>query len=236
MRSKDKDEKTVKDADRDEPEKELETEGDDESEDAEDGESEADVAGESGVSKKMFFIDRSYDGLLPVSLLAALIGALLGLIPATLLAYLTGIVFYPFFVAAPLLAFLFNKLLKGGRDLRALISVAVFSLACSYVTALACQAAIYISAHNLPIFQIFLLTGLELGKSGVLPASASAYIYPLVFTVFGVALVWELLRGVKPRDAEQPEPAEEDSDEDELPDADEVENDEDEQPEPAEDE
>ena len=147
----------------------------------------------SNTKIRVAYINHAYDGLLPVSLLAALIGALLGIIPATLLAYLTGILFYPFFIAAPLLAYLFNSLLKGGRDIRALVVTAVFSLACAYITALACQAALYTSAHNMSIFQILLLTGLELGESGVLPASASAYIYPLVFTVFGVAVVGVLL-------------------------------------------
>lgn len=160
------------------------------------------IGGEAGdkpekrVRTRVLIIDHAYDGLLPVSLLAALIGALLGIIPATLLTYLTGIVFYPFFVAAPLLAYMFNSLLKGGRDIRAFIAISVFSLACAYTTALACQAALYISAHKMPIFEILLLTGLELGKSGVLPASASAYIYPLVFTVFGAAVSWELMRGL----------------------------------------
>ena len=146
-------------------------------------------------------LDHAYDGLLSVSLLAALIGALLGLIPATLIAYLTGIVFYPLFIAAPLLAYVFNSLLKGGRDIRAWIAAAVFSLASAYMTALACHEALYTATHNLPIIQILLRTVIAIGDPGVIPSSASAYIYPLVFTACGLAVIWELFRGTRLRNA-----------------------------------
>ena len=143
---------------------------------------------------------REYDGLLPVSVLAALIGALLGIITATVFAYLTGIIFYPLFLAAPLLIYLFNSLLKGGRDIRALISAAVFSLASAYLTALACHEALYTAAANISIFQIPLRTVVAIGDPDVIPASASAYIYPFLFTACGVAVIWALFWGVRLRD------------------------------------
>jgi len=170
-------------------------------------------SGETG-KKALVLIDPVYKGLLPVSILAALIGALLGLIPAAVFAYLSGIVFYPLFVAAPLLAFLFNKLLKGGCDIRALIVIIIFSLASAYITALSCQAALYTSAHNMPIYQIPLLVTLALGEQGVLPASASAYIYPLVFTALGIFLTWELLYSEHKRRAAEPGDFDSDTDAD----------------------
>jgi hypothetical protein len=139
------------------------------------------------------FLDPVYNGLLPISLLAALMGAVLGPVPVVLFAYLTDIVFYPLFVVAPLLAYLFNLLLKGGRDIRAMIAATVFSLACAYITALACRAALYASLHSMSILDIPLITGLAIGEPGVIPSSASAYAYPLVFTALGLAVMWELL-------------------------------------------
>ena len=136
----------------------------------------------------------AYNRLLPISLLAGLIGAIIGPIPAVLFTYFTGSVFYPLFVIAPLLACLFNSLLKGGRDIRALISIAVFSLLCAYITAIACRAALYILTQDISIFQIPLLVALAFGRSGVLPDSASAYAYPLVFTALGIVVTWEVLR------------------------------------------
>ena len=167
-------------------------------------------------------INTAYDGLLPVSVLAALIGAILGFIPAAIFTYLTGTIFYPLFLAAPLLAYLFNSLLKGGRDIRALISVAVLSLASAYITALSCQAAIYAAANNLSLFRIPLITILSIGDSDVIPASASAYLYPLIFTLFGVAVVWELFRGMKRVDLE-PEDVDDVDDADDADDVEDVE-------------
>ena len=152
---------------------------------------------------KLPFIAPEYDGLLPVSLLAALIGALLGIIPAAVFAYLTGIIFYPLFLAAPLLAYVFNSLLKGGRDIRAMIAAAVFSLASAYLTALACHEALNVAAAGMSILQIPLRTVVAIGDRGVIPSSASAYVYPLVFTLCGLAVIWELFRGARLVSGEQ---------------------------------
>ena len=138
--------------------------------------------------------DVAYDGLLPISLLAGLIGLLLGPIPAIASVLITGKVFYPLFIAAPLIMWFFGSLLKGGRDVRAVIVTAAFSLAATYLTAVACQAALYTSFHEYPIFRIPVITALIFGRLGALPASASAYVYSLLFTALGVFLASELTR------------------------------------------
>lgn len=171
-------------------------------------------AGAAKVKKAKGILVPAYNGLLPASLLAGLIGAILGIIPATLLAYYTGTVIYLFFIAAPLLAVLFNWIIKGGRDIRALIVTAVFSIISAYLTAVFCQAALYTSVHNISLPQIPILATFALGKSGVIPAEFSAYAYPLVFTIFGIALAWELLIGGR-----QKVVVEGVADEDETPDA-----------------
>ena len=134
-----------------------------------------------------------FGGRLPVSLLAGLIGALLGAIPAVASILLFSGVFYPLYAAAPLLMLLFNKLLNGGRDIRATVVTAVFSLASAYMTAYACQAALYASSLDVSIFRIPVITFRVIGRSGILSPLVSSYIYPLVFTALGVFVAAEFL-------------------------------------------
>jgi len=136
----------------------------------------------------------AYKGSLPASLLAALLGALLGAIPALLWVFITGKMFYPLFIAAPVFIYLLSLLLKGKRDIPTLIVNIVLSLVSAYLTALACQALLYVIAYNKPFSGILLLVIISIGKFDVLPASASAYAYPLVFTALGIAATWVKLR------------------------------------------
>ena len=193
-----KDENT--DVHEDSAEDEAADNGEDADESEDSSESDVDVEGTDSDGEKpktkvsVPLINPAYNRQLPISLLAGLIGAILGPIPAVLLTYFTGAVFYPLFVVAPLLAYLFNKLLKGGRDIRALIAVGVFSLLSAYTTAVACRAALYVLSQKISVLEIPLLVALAFGRSGVIPDSASAYAYPLVFTALGLFVTWELLR------------------------------------------
>ena len=167
---------------------------DSDGEDSEDGDSENE-GGDGEDDGKSSIRNPAYNGLLPISLLAGLIGLILGPVLPILCALLFGKVFYPLFIVGPLLMYFFNSLLKGGRGLRALIVNAVFSLAGAYLAAAACQVALYTKFYNISAFQIPVITALVIGRSGVLPASASAYAYPLVFTALGVVISALLLRG-----------------------------------------
>ena len=167
------------------------------------------------------FIDPAYNGLLPISLLAGLIGLILGQIPSVLFTsisdssivldnlYSTGIIdltsniFYPLFVVSPLIICFFNFLLKGGRDIRALIVTAAFSLASAYLTILLCQTVTLYSIQSLlgfnsTIFQVletFIESFVALAYSPIpIPVVASAYVYPLVFTALGVVVAALLYR------------------------------------------
>ena len=133
--------------------------------------------------------------LLPASLLAALIGLLLGPIPAIAGVLVAKTILYPLFAAAPLFMFLFNSLLKGERGVRMLIVTIIFSLASAYLGAVTCQVAFYVINDGISVFRIPAITAMVIGVSGILPASASAYVYPLVFTALGVAVAAELMRG-----------------------------------------
>jgi len=130
--------------------------------------------------------------LLPATLLAALIGLLLGSIPAVAGVLIANMIFYPLFAAAPLIMLLFNSLLGGERGARALIVFIVFSLLSAYLGAVACQVAFYVIRDSISVFRIPVIITMVFGISGVLPASASAYVYPLVFTALGVAVAAEL--------------------------------------------
>ena len=142
----------------------------------------------------VILIDPAYSKRLPFSLLAGLLGAILGMIPAALCTYWFGSTFYPLFVAAPLLIFLFNKLFKGGCDIRTLFITAGFSLASAYVTALASQVAILMLHFNLPVRYLLPFTAEALAEPDLLPWPVPVYVYPLVFVALGVAITWELLR------------------------------------------
>jgi len=141
--------------------------------------------------------------LLPASLLAALIGLLLGPIPAVAGVLVANRIFYPLFAAAPLFMYLFNSLLRGGRDSRTLIVTIVFSILSAYLGAVMCQVAFFVAGDGVSIFRIPAITAMVFGVSGILPESASAYVFPLVFTALGVAVAAELNRGpAGPRNAE----------------------------------
>jgi hypothetical protein len=129
--------------------------------------------------------------------LASLIGAILSPIPAVIGVYIIGRPFYPLFIAAPFIICLFLLLLKGWRDIRAVIVMSIFSLAGAYLTALSCYAAMYARAWGMSFTQIPILTVWSLAQPNNMPPSASAYLYPLLFSATGVLVAWELLRGRK---------------------------------------
>ena len=169
-------------------------EADGAADDATEDETEAGGAADGEDNRAPGWVDPAYNGLLQFTLLAALLGLLLGPIPAIVSVLIGGSVFYPFFVVGPLLMYLFNKLLKGGRDIRSLIVIAVFSLAGAYLTALSCRAALYVTLRSLSVFRIPEFVAMAFGRPDALPPSASAYVYPLIFTALGVILAAELLR------------------------------------------
>ena len=155
---------------------------------------EADTTASAKIKSRVTLTDSAYNKLLPFSLLAALIGVIIGPIPLLAGIFIGERVLLPLFIVTPLLTHLINKLLKGGRDIRALIVNAVFSLAGVYITALACQATFYLIMNELPLSQLPILIGLQFGSIESLPA-VSTLIYPLIFTILGIAMSWELMRG-----------------------------------------
>ena len=166
---------------------------DDESDDDESDDDESDDDDDDD-TVKISIISRlknpAYNRLLPISLLAGLIGLILGIIPVVLGMYVFNNLVYPLFVAAPLFMFLFNKLLKGGNDFRAIIVIAVFSLVSAYITIIACLATLYTAIQGLPALQMPVYAAMFLGA---FPTSPTIYLYTLIFTALGVCIAAELM-------------------------------------------
>ena len=139
-------------------------------------------------------IDPAYKGLLPLSLTAAIAGLILGPIPSLACYLLIGKVFYPLFIAAPLLIYLFNSLLRGCRDIRAIIVTAVFSLAAAYLTLLYCESARYLLAVGESLYKIPSHTVMSLNRFDLVTKTASACVYPLLFTALDVVIASQLYR------------------------------------------
>ena len=180
----------------------------------------------------IFRIDPKYNKLLPISLLAGLIGLILGPIPSVVYVLIsdsssifitgdvTGNTFYPFFMATPLIIFLFNSLFKGGRDVRALIVTAVFSLAGAYLTALmSIMTTFYTIGFENTFFKIFTRVFEAIGRLDYLSITLnpSAYVYPLIFTALGVVIAAILNRspgGIRSKSKKEEDA--EDNEEDDL--------------------
>jgi len=174
------------DADKADDEEEESGEAEDESKDK--------PAAAAAVKIKLSPIDSTDSKRLPLTIIACLLGAVIGAAPAALYTYFFESMFFPLFVIAPLLAYLLNRLLKGCRDCRAFAILTVFSLTSAYTTLIACRAAVFVLVNDMPIIDIPTLVGYAFGRAGAVSWSPSTIVYPLVFTVLGIFLAWELLR------------------------------------------
>ena len=186
----------------------YDTDGDGEdtaSEDAEGGGEDAES--ETGKKARVKLVDPADSRRLPFSLIAALIGAVLTFLPIALFAYLIfayNIIFYPIFIATPLLIYLFNRILKGARDIRGLIINIVFTLISTYVFAVALSLSLLAHeinelygafGYSVSFLEIPIATVQVLLMPRFLLDTPSAYVYPLLFTTLGVTIAWELMRG-----------------------------------------
>jgi hypothetical protein len=135
------------------------------------------------------------DGLLPLSVIGALVGMLVGTLPATACALIFGVAFSPLYAFMPLIVYLGIRLFGGLDGRRGLITLCVFSAVGFYLTLVSCQAANYVIEYHVLFLSIPLVTMSLLGQPSVLPAHifSSFYIFPFVFTLLGVFLSEELL-------------------------------------------
>jgi len=176
----------------------------------EDDGSDADVDSEDDVvddpvnpKVKLSLIDPADGKRLPLSILAGIVGAGFGIVIIALLSYLIDSVFFPLFVIGPLLICFFNYVFNGARDIRAFIVIVVFSLLFLYTAELSGRAALYVRMFDgLSVFRIPALVAEAFGRFDAFSRSASANIFPLVFTVLGVFISWEILRAGRVKSSE----------------------------------
>ena len=138
-----------------------------------------------------------------------LVGMLVGTLPAAVWLLIFHFSFSPMYAFLPLLIYLGNKIFRGYTGRRGIIAVCVFSAVGFYLTLLSVEAAVNIILSNALFLTLPLLTVAFFGQSGVLTGHAfsSAYVFPAVFTLFGILLASELLRERKPVPQVQEQPA-----------------------------
>lgn len=135
-----------------------------------------------------------HEVILPVSVVGGLLGMLAGTLPATVWVLVLGFSFPPLYALLPFFIDLGIRIFKGYTGKNAVIITSVFSAFGLYLTALSCQAALYVIKYHMLFLNVPLVTSLMIGKGGVLPSPlfSSANVFPLIFTVCGVLLVKEL--------------------------------------------
>jgi hypothetical protein len=95
----------------------------------------------------------------------------------------------------PLFIYLGIRVFKGCLDRRGFAICCVMSVFGFYLTVLSCQAAVDVLKYNMLFLNLPLVTVTMIGGGGALsePFFSSAYIFPVLFTLLGVALDYELL-------------------------------------------
>jgi hypothetical protein len=136
-----------------------------------------------------------HEAIVPISIVGGLVGMLVGTLPASLWALLTGRSFPPTYLLLPILVWLGLKVFKGFTGLYGFIVTAAFTLAGFYLTLVSCQAADHIVRYRMSPFSLPLVTAAMIGRSGTLPGPlfSAAYLLPFVFAAVGMALAYELL-------------------------------------------
>ena len=131
----------------------------------------------------------------PTSIIGAFVGMLIGTLPASIWALIFGFSFSPLYLLVPLCVYYGIRILNGHEGTRGFILTVIFSLLGLYLTVLSCLATVDVLKFKMFVFNLPLITIAMIGKSDVLtsPAFSSANVFPVVFTVIGAALAYELL-------------------------------------------
>lgn len=165
------------------------------------------VSGGTGESSGLKHYAR-HDALLPISIVGGLCGMLVGTLPAAIWVLIFGKSFSPMFMFLPLTIFWGITAFKGCTQKRGFIVTCVFSVVGFYLTVLSCQASLYVLKYKVLYLNLPFVTATLIGRSDALPGPilSSAYIFPFVFTLLGVFLVYELAsREEMPSEPLQPE-------------------------------
>ena len=136
------------------------------------------------------------DALLPISIVGGLLGMLAGTLPAAVWVLIFGRSFAPMYTFLPLLIFLGIWVFKGCRDKRGFILACFLSAIGFYLTVLSCQAALDVIKYKMLFTNLPLVTATLIGSGEAFagPTFSSAYLFPTLFTILGVLLVYELMK------------------------------------------
>ena len=137
------------------------------------------------------------DGLLPVSIVGAFFGMLVGMLPLIALIVLMHTTYSVLFLTIPLGICGGIILLKGCRDYRAVILTVVFSLAGIYLTLLFRDAAVFAALYNIPPSNIPMIAITNIGRFDF--EISTNFVYALIFAALGILISRELFRK-KPAD------------------------------------
>lgn len=143
-----------------------------------------------------FHMPTRHEAIVPISVIAGLIGMLAGTLPASLWVLLFKSSFAPMYALLPVLIWLSLRLFQGFTGRNGFIVAAVATLPGLYLTLLSCQAADHILRFRMSPFNLPLVTAAMIGRSDSLPGTlfSSAYILPIVFTAIGLVVTYELFR------------------------------------------
>ncbi|MEL4105487.1 hypothetical protein AAFA46_01415 [Oscillospiraceae bacterium WX1] len=134
-----------------------------------------------------------YQVLLPMSIVGGFCGVILAVLPTTVLTYITGAVFWPFFILPPIFAYAGIRLFKGFDDRRAVVLAGFYTVLGVYLTALSCQAALDVIRFQMSFLSIPLILLMSIGRHAAAKLSlfSAAVVYPLIFTMLGFIIIME---------------------------------------------
>lgn len=136
------------------------------------------------------------DALLPISVVGGLLGMLAGTLPAALWVVLFKVTFPPLFLFLPLFIYGGICVFKGCIHRRGFAVTCILSVIGFYLAVLSCQAALEVTKYKMLVFNLPLVTISLIGRSTAFqsPFLSASYIYPILFTLLGIALIYELSR------------------------------------------
>lgn len=140
------------------------------------------------------------DALLPISVVGGLIGMLAGTLPAAFWVLIFGTSFSPMYALLPLFIYWGIKLFKGSLDKRGFAVICILSVIGFYLTVLSCYAAQDVLRYKMLFTSLPMVTASLIGGSEAFagPVVSSAYVFPILFTLLGISLTYELTRRKRP--------------------------------------
>ena len=127
-----------------------------------------------------------------LTLLGALIGAIIGIIPLALFGAITKSNPYVLLILVPIGVFIFTKLLHGYTDRRGLVILIVISLVALYSAEIVFSALKYCTEFNVPFYEVFRVSYYLFFGSYALSLITSGILYIIIFSAVGIILLIEL--------------------------------------------